>query len=349
MSIYKNNILSSNLNNINTFSPQDWLPNDYNFTKQEIAYYCLSHLIKSNSLSKWLNILEVWPIPTSNISVDKAPISLFKNKLPQNNYLWIGWHHNNDKNLIKKVMFAVDFISWVITSEYTGAGIDQVVQYFNWKVDIVYWRHVYENSFAEEWTFFSGRNNMLEWTVKLLKDWWYIIIDNASWSKGQVLIWNWIYSKHLKLVWEYYYSKEKWIYIYQKPLWIDQIAEKEQNIKEQQSLLLELNRKKEEIIKLLWVYSEEERAKNQTIIKIQKQIKKHSKQVDKMPNNISNKNDIIRNLEEHNHKFLVKIEKLMERIWMIVDLKQKAKAKLLDINVLILDTWKQVEELLNNR
>lgn len=224
----KNQLIWSENPNVKVFSKKQWLDwKDY--TIQFRAMKCLQHFINEFKLWNWLKILEVWPFPINMIinliddfNLFKSPISIFEKKIPWNTYLWL-WPHNWYEKHTKTIMWEVDFIDWIIDLENEKKWIHQVLDYFKWKPDIIYWRHVFENSNAEKETFPIPRSYMLEWTVKLLRDWGFLIVDNASWYKWNILRLKGFYSKELKLVSEYYYDKtwKEWIFIFQKPLWTD--------------------------------------------------------------------------------------------------------------------------------
>lgn len=203
--------------NVNIFNKEDWLSDDTKISINERAFLCLSHFINHMNLWDNLKILEVWPLPISDIGYDynNAPISLFSNQLPKNNYLWVWWH-KKDNELIEKFMWDVPFIAWMIDSRYPEMWINEVLKYFDWAPNIVYWRHVFENSSSWEGTFPLWRSFMLDWTAQVLEDWGYLIIDNAFGDYSCVLRWSETYSKHLGLVSVYYYEENQGIFIYKK-------------------------------------------------------------------------------------------------------------------------------------
>lgn len=308
-------------------NPKEWLPSSPDISINEKAYFCLDHWINSNHLWKDLNILEVWPLPISEYEYGKktAPISLFKSELPDNNYLWIGWHIKDDEST-SDFMWDVDFIWWYIDSKRLEFWIDWVLEYFNWPPDIIYWRHVFENSPSWDWTFPLWTYWMLDWVAKLMKEEWYLIIDNAFWNYNSVLKWSEKYSKHLKLV-AVYYNEDNWIYIYQKPIGIDELASKELEWEKNKHIYYDLLKRKKKIEWILSNLSIEDEGIERSIIKINWKIEKLKIQTLKLKKNekeIEWKDQIIYNLEELIKNLYIKLDLFYKRL---KDLPSKIKEK----------------------
>lgn len=345
--IKDNSILHLNTeSNTQAFQPQEWLPNNNDLSRQEIACHCISHIIETNSLWEWLNILEVWPIPIARVLNQKAPITRFKDKLPWNNYLWVWVHHDNDKEWIKEIMWEVDFIPWLIDLRYPDSWIDQITEHFNWDADIVYWQHVYENSSATHSTFPRWRRFMLDWTVKLLKDWWFLVIDNAWWRKQNILHWDWVYSKHLRLVWEYYYWDNEWIYVFQKPIWTDAKAEQEQTIKEKQHLLFDLENRRRKVEKLIKKLTTEEEWKIKTLKQKKDKIKQLKQQANQIPD-IPNRDKVVGSMEKSIEWLQKDVQELEKVLLNIPNSKKEAELQLSEVSSYITETQGNIESLLS--
>lgn len=249
-----NNSIKRFWENTKTFKNQEWIPEWKDITYQERAFLCLKHFVKKESLWNGLNILEIWPMPTSDSYIDKkrSSISLFQEKLPNNTYLWVWGHEKNEKET-KIIMWKVPFVGWLIDSRYKELWINIALNHFNWNPDIIYWRQVFENSStgSDNSIFPLWRPNMLNWSIELLKDWWYIIIDNAWGEFSWVLNWDWLYAKHLKLVKIYYYWDDEWIFIYQKPVGTNKLVEEELKWIQNQKIELQLKIRKTKVTSIL--------------------------------------------------------------------------------------------------
>jgi hypothetical protein len=334
---------------IKIFNKNDWLPDSDDISVNEKAFFCLNHLINHNGLWDKLNILEVWPLPIheSEYEWKCAPISLFKSELPNNNYLWI-WLHVKDEESTKLFMWDIPFIPWIIDSREPKYWINGVLNHFGWATNIIYWRHVFENSSSSHRTFPFWRDFMLDWAVQLLEEWGYLIIDNAFGNYWYVLKWCEAYSKHLKLVTIYYYTDKEGIYIYKKPKNTDKLANQElENIKNRQILwkLLSTKRKIESVLEnLTLIPSGIEEKKSKIIWKIEN-ITVQIKKIRGNKENIQDSQSLIEKLEKSLEKLnsnLLLLQKQLEELPSRINFKQ---TELREIDTIIVETKGKLDKL----
>lgn len=347
----------NNINNIeqfwwevNIFNKKDWLLEGVKLTINERAFMCLAHFINNMKLWDNLKILEVWPLPIFEKDYENncAPISSFKDALPNNNYLWVWWHMNNEVQT-KQFMWDVPFISWMIDSRYPERWIDRILEHFKWAPNIVYWKHVFENSSSWEGTFPSWRPFMLDWTAQVLEDWWYLIIDNSFGDYSCVLKWSKTYSKHLKLVSVYYYKENQGIYIYKKPVNTNELASQEIELSKNKILLYELLDIKKKAEAILQNSNSHTNSIKREQMKIKTKIKKINDQLEKLretEKDIPNKQKIIANLEESLVKLNFNLELLQPQLIIQPNIIAKNETELIEIDSQILEVRRKIEELI---
>jgi len=315
----------------------DWLPQSTEkLSKQERASYCISHLIESNNLWDNLNILEVWPMPIFwkdfPVKNQKAPICSVKEKIEWNNYLWV-WSHSDDQEFVQEVMWNVDFIPWLIDLRYPKLWIKMVEEHYWAKVDIVYWFFVFEWTVSSSNTFPLWRRYMLEWTVKMMKEWWYLVVDN--WEDPVSLPMDGVYSKHLQKVAKYDCWDWAFIYIYRKSEWTDEEAGNVLKLRESEILLFELEEKRKKVENLLFNYDSELDSKindinnkKTSLVKIRVNLSNIPETVKKnKPEVVSRMETSIGTLEQDIVTLQTKLEEIPElqnkKIWELNELKSQ--------------------------
>jgi len=297
---------------IKIFSHNEWdadILESLGVSLQKRASSCIQHLIKNSHLDwKELNILEVWPLPIFELSTYVAPIAIFQEDMPEHNYLWFGTHldivEQNEKVSLEQIMWKVSFIEWLIyfdDDKLKGNGTQDVLDFFNGKPDIIYWSHVYENSWAQRSTFPVGREGMIEGTARVLKEEWYLVVDNACGYLGKA-IWKGhsgksFYSKHMIHVASYFYDEEnkQGIHIFQKPKWTDDLAKKEIVQRDLDDLNRELSEYNRKIQRLLNSLQEKINLLQNKKEKIPGEIEKLQRNLEKVP---SGKIDVISRMND---------------------------------------------------